>query len=161
MGTFPTSDGHMNLAAPGTGRFHALCKTIGADELAEDPAYATSALRSANRDALNEAIAVYTATQPTSHWVQVLNEASIPCGPIYSIAETFADPQVQHLAMSVPVEHVSYGELNIVRHPVSLSRTPHHVRSAAPERGQHTAEVLAEAGLEPDRISDLRSKGAI
>ena len=161
MGTFPTSDGHMNLAAPGTGRFQALCTAIGADELADDPAYATSALRSTNREALNEAIAAHTAKKPTSHWVQVLNDASIPCGPIYSIDETFADPQVQHLAMSVPVEHQSYGELNIVRHPVSLSRTPHHLRSAAPERGQHTAEVLAEAGLDPDRISHLRAQGAI
>jgi crotonobetainyl-CoA:carnitine CoA-transferase CaiB-like acyl-CoA transferase len=161
MGTFPTADGHVNLAAPNTGRFKALCEAIGATGLADDPDYATGALRSTNRLALNATIAEHTSKQPTAHWVQVLNEVSIPCGPINSIDETFADPQVQHLGMAAPVDHPRLGDISIVRHAVSMSRTPHDIRRHAPNTGEHTDEVLAEAGLTKDRIASLRASGAI
>ena len=161
MGTFPTSDGHMNLAAPNTGRFKALCKAIGSDGLADDPDYATGPLRSTNRVALNATIAEHTTKQSTAHWIQVLNEVSIPCGPINSIDETFADPQVQHLAMAAPLDHPRLGEIKIVRHAVSMNRTPHGINQHAPGAGEHTNEVLAEAGLSEDRITSLRASGAI
>jgi crotonobetainyl-CoA:carnitine CoA-transferase CaiB-like acyl-CoA transferase len=161
MGTFPTSDGHMNLAAPNTGRFKALCKAIGSDGLADDPDYATGPLRSTNRVALNTTIAEHTTKQSTAHWIQVLNEVSIPCGPINSIDETFADPQVQHLAMAAPLDHPRLGEIKIVRHAVSMNRTPHGINRHAPGAGEHTNEVLAEAGLSEDRITSLRASGAI
>ncbi|MGY9082254.1 MAG: CaiB/BaiF CoA transferase family protein [Acidimicrobiales bacterium] len=161
MGTFPTSDGHMNLAAPNTGRFKALCKAIGSDGLADDPDYATGPLRSTNRVALNATIAEHTTKQSTAHWIQVLNEVSIPCGPINSIDETFADPQVQHLAMAAPLDHPRLGEIKIVRHAVSMNRTPHGINRHAPGAGEHTNEVLAEAGLSEDRITSLRASGAI
>jgi crotonobetainyl-CoA:carnitine CoA-transferase CaiB-like acyl-CoA transferase len=161
MGTFPTADGHVNLAAPNTGRFKALCEAIGAPGLADDPDYATGPLRSNNRLALNATIAEHTSKQPTAHWVQVLNELSIPCGPINTIDETFADPQVQHLGMAAPVDHPRLGDISIVRHAVSMSRTPHGIRRHAPGTGEHTDEVLAEAGLTEDRIAALRASGAI
>jgi crotonobetainyl-CoA:carnitine CoA-transferase CaiB-like acyl-CoA transferase len=161
MGTFPTADGHVNLAAPNTGRFKALCEAIGAPGLADDPDYATGPLRSNNRLALNATIAEHTSKQPTAHWVQVLNELSIPCGPINTIDETFADPQVQHLGMAAPVDHPRLGDISIVRHAVSMSRTPHDIRRHAPGTGEHTDEVLAEAGLTEDRIAALRASGAI
>lgn len=161
MGTFPTADGHMNLAAPGNSRFGQLCTAIDAPELAEHPDYATSALRSTNRDSLRAAISDRTKLAPTEHWIDILNGLGIPCGPINSIEETFGDPQVQHLGMSVPVEHDELGELNIVRHAVNMSRTPHEMRSAAPERGEHTDEILAEHGVDAERIAELRARGAI
>jgi formyl-CoA transferase len=161
MGTFPTADGHVNLAAPNAGRFKALCEAIGATGLADDPHYATGSLRSTNRLALNATIAEHTSKQPTAHWIQVLNEVSIPCGPINSIDETFADPQVQHLGMAAPVDHPRLGEIDIVRHAVSMSRTPHDIGRHAPATGEHTDEVLAEAGLTKDRITSLRASGAI
>lgn len=147
MGTFPTSDGHMNLAAPGGGRFRALCQAVGRPELAEDADYATSALRSANREALNAAISEQTATKPLEHWIEVLNEIGIPCGPIYTIDQTFADPQVQHLDMTRTVAHPALGSVDIVRNAVTMSRTPHQILRAAPERDQHRDEILAEAGV--------------
>jgi len=161
MGAFPTEDGHMNLAAPSTGRFRQLAEIIGAPHLAEDPDYTTSERRSANRDALNEEIGRYTVKQTTDHWISLLNEASIPSGPIYSIDQTFADPQVQHLGMATPVQHPALGEIDIVRHAVNMSRTPHRMRRAAPDRGQHTDEVLAELGFDADDIAGLRDKKVI
>jgi len=161
MGTFPTADGHMNLAAPNTGRFRQLCDVIGAGALADDPNYATSALRSENRDTLNASIGTHTSSQPTSHWITVLNQAGIPCGPINSIDQTFADPQVQHLGMSTPIDHPRLGEITIVRHAVSMNRTPHSISRHSPDTGEHTDEILAEAGLSKDRIAALRASGAI
>jgi len=161
MGTFPSADGHINLAAPNTQRFRQLCEAIGAPELADRPDYQTSALRSANRDSLNRDIAERTATQPTHHWVKLLNDIGIPCGPIYSIDQTFADPQVQHLAMAVPVEHPTLGTIDVVRNAVSMSRTPHRVATAAPDRSEHTDQVLSEANLDAEQIAALRALGAI
>lgn len=144
MGTFPTSDGHMNLAAPGGGRFRELCEAIGKPELAEDSDYSTSALRSTNRTALNAAIAEQTAAKPLAHWIALLNEIGIPCGPICTIDQTFGDPQVQHLDMTRTVDHPALGEIDIVRHAVTMSRTPHHISRAAPERDEHRDEILAQ-----------------
>ncbi|MFT4989812.1 MAG: crotonobetainyl-CoA:carnitine CoA-transferase CaiB-like acyl-CoA transferase [Acidimicrobiales bacterium] len=78
-----------------------------------------------------------------------------------TIDETFADPQVQHLGMAAPVDHPRLGDISIVRHAVSMSRTPHDIRRHAPGTGEHTDEVLAEAGLTEDRIAALRASGAI
>jgi len=161
MGTFPTSDGHMNLAAPNTARFRQLCEAIGAPAIADNSDYATTALRSTNRQALNADIAEHTQREPATHWVAALNEIGIPCGPINSIDQTFADPQVKHLEMAVPVEHGTLGEINIVRNAVNMSRTPHRVDRPAPDRGEHTDEILTEAGLSSDDIAKLRAAGAI
>ncbi len=161
MGAFPTADGHVNLAAPNNGRFRQLCDALGAPELAERPEFATSADRSTNRNGLNEAVAEHTRKQPTAHWVELLNEIGIPCGPIYSIDQTFADPQVQHLGMAVPVQHPRLGQIDIVRNAVTMSRTPHQMRSAAPDRGEHTDELLREAGLDAEQIAALRDAGII
>ncbi len=161
MGTFPSADGHVNLAAPNTGRFRTLCDVIGAVDLADDPRYRDAASRYKNRESLNEAIERHTTQQSTAHWVAVLNDAGIPCGPINTIAETFRDPQVEHLQMAAPVEHDVLGEIDLVRHAVTMSRTPSSLRASAPDRSQHTDEILAEAGLSPAEVAALRDAGAI
>jgi len=161
MGVFPASDGHVNIAAPNTARFRQLCEAIGAPALADRPDFVSMSLRSTNRDALNAAISEHTKQRPITHWVAVLNDLGIPCGPIYSIDQTFADPQVRHLGMQVPVEHPDLGEVSIVRNAVSMSRTPHQIDCAAPDRGQHTDEILAEAGFSPEDIAKLRTNGAL
>jgi len=161
MGAFPTADGHINLAAPNTKRFVDLCNALGVPELADDDRYRSRASRSEYRESLNDEIRIHTAKQPTAHWVEVLNDLGIPCGPIYSIDQTFADPQVQHLGMAVPVDHPELGQIEIVRNAVSMSRTPHVVRTAAPDRGAHSDDILREHGLDDARIADLRDSGAI
>lgn len=161
MGTFPTADGHINICAPGTDRFLRLCEIIEAPDLAEHPDYRTAAGRSTHRAALNDAIAARTATRPMHHWIPRFNDAGMPCGPINTIDETFADPQVEHLGMRASVEHPALGTFDIVRNAVTMSRTPHEVHTAAPDRGQNTDEVLREVGLTVDQIAELRTRGIV
>lgn len=161
MGTFATADGHINLAAPNNGRFRTLCRLLGADHLLDDPRYASVADRSAKRAELNKELTRFTTKQPSAHWVEALNDAGIPCGPIYSIDQTFADPQVQHLAMTQPVDHPVLGPIDLVRNAVSMSRTPHRIRTAAPDRGEHTDQILHDHGFDDDTIAELHNKGAV
>ena len=96
-GVFRTRDGHINIAAAGGAIWQRLCQAIGAEDLAENPDYATGAARSKNRDALNAALEGYLAGRTSAEWVEHLNAAGVPCGPIYTIDKMFADPQVEHL----------------------------------------------------------------
>ena len=161
MGTFPSSDGLVNIAAPGGDKWRDFATLIGAPHLLDDPDYATGRDRSTHRDALNEAIATFTQKQTTDHWVEVLNEAGIPCGPVYSIDQTFADPQVEHLGLAHTVEHGALGPIDIIRNAVNLTRTPTRMERAAPDLSQHTEEILAELGIDDDRLRTLRADGVI
>ena len=160
-GVFETSDGHINIAATGGGIYKRFCEAIGAPELATDPDYATGANRSKNRKALNAAIAAITRTQPSQHWIDLLNEAGVPTGPIYSIDEVFADPQVEHLKMAQPVDHPVLGPQKVVGQAVELSRTPCVMRSATPEQGADTDAILKGLGYGDAEIAALRAKNAI
>ncbi|MGE0715015.1 MAG: CaiB/BaiF CoA transferase family protein [Alphaproteobacteria bacterium] len=160
-GVFKTSDGQINIAATGGGIYLRFCKAIGAPELGTHPDYATSAARSKNRKALNAAIEAITLTDTSAHWVGVLNEAGVPCGPIYTIDEVFADPQVEHLEMARPVEHPVLGPQKVVGQAVQLSRTPYAIRSASPEQGVDTDAILAGLGYDQATIAALREKNAI
>lgn len=161
MGTFPSGDGLVNVAAPGGAKWRDFCRLIGAEHLLDDPDYSSARSRSEHRDKLNEAIADYTSKQSTSHWVDVLNEAGIPCGPVYSIDETFADPQVEHLDLAQSVTHAELGEIDIVRNAVNLTRTPTEMTLPAPERSEHTAEILSEFGIDTAELDRLRADGVI
>ena len=161
MGTFPSSDGLVNIAAPGGAMWRNFAELIGASHLLDDERYRRAAGRSQHRDRLNAEISRHTAQQPTAHWVEVLNEAGIPCGPVLSIDETFADPQVQHLQMTQTVEHPHRGPIDIIRNAVNLTGTPRQAATVAPERGQHTVPVLEELGYEMARIDQLRQAGVV
>ena len=97
--------------------------------------YATGRARSDNRDALNEAIGAITRGKTSADWIEALNKASVPCGPIYKMNEVFADPQVKHLGMTRVVPHKVLGDVEVVGQPIELSRTPWSIRSATPEAG--------------------------
>ena len=161
MGTFPSADGLVNVAAPGGDKWRRFCRLIGAPHLLDDPTYASRQGRSEHRDELNQEIGTFTAKQPTDYWVDVLNEAGIPCGPVNTIDQTFADPQVEHLRLAQQVEHSKLGPIKIIRNPVNLTRTPARLASAAPERSQHTDEVLAEIGVTSDQLEALRRQGVL
>ena len=160
-GVFPTSDGYMNIGAAGEAIYRRFCKVIDAPQLASDPDFATNADRSENRARLHEAISVITRGRTTAAWIDLLNEAGVPCGPINRMNEVFADPQVRHLNITRRVQHKVLGDVEVVGQAIELSRTPWSVRSASPEPGEHTDEVLRELGYGEAEITGLRERKVV
>jgi formyl-CoA transferase len=161
-GVFPTSDGHINIAASGDQLWKRFCEAAGATDLLSDPHHATSELRSRNRKTLNEGISRVTKTETSAHWVTLLNDAGVPCGPINSIDQTFTEPQVQHLGIAKPVRHPELGDIKVVGQPINLTKAPQPAEyRPTPELGQHTDEIMAGLGHDPKAIAGFRSRGAI
>jgi crotonobetainyl-CoA:carnitine CoA-transferase CaiB-like acyl-CoA transferase len=157
-GVFKTTDGHINIAAAGGKIWERTCQALEAPELAKRPEYASAAERSKNRDALNAEIEAITAKRSSTDWIDRFNKAGVPCGPIYSIDQVFADPQVKHLGMAQPVKG---SKLTLVGQGMSLSRTPSKLVAPPPALGQHTVAVLKEFGYTPKQIAALRAANAI
>lgn len=156
-GVFRTSDGYINIATTGGKIWERCAQSIGAPELIDNPDYATSSARSANRDALNAEIGRRTALRSTADWVTELNAAGVPCGPIYSIDQMFEDEQVKHLDIAQDVPNDQGRDIRLVAQPFTLSRTPSSMAARPPEFGEQTDEVLAEFGFGPEEIATLRA----
>jgi len=155
-GVFKTSDGYINIATTGGKIWERCAETLGARELVSHPDYATAPARSKNRDALNAKINVLTARQTSAYWVEVLNAAGVPSGPIYSIDQTFEDAQVRHLGMAQDVPNHQGDSIRLVGQPLSLSRTPTRMAAPPPAFGEHTEEILVEFGFSRQEIDTLR-----
>jgi crotonobetainyl-CoA:carnitine CoA-transferase CaiB-like acyl-CoA transferase len=161
-GVFPTSDGHINIAAAGERLWKRFCAAIGAPELASTLEFMSPQSRWKYRKTLNECIAAVTRGQSSAHWIKLLNEAGVPCGAINRIDQTFAEPQVQHLGLARPVRHPRLGDIEVVGQPITLSAAPQPTSMLpTPELGQHTGEVLTDLGFDADAISDLRARGIV
>ncbi|OGK96426.1 MAG: formyl-CoA transferase [Candidatus Rokubacteria bacterium RIFCSPHIGHO2_12_FULL_73_22] len=160
-GVFTTADGHINVAASGQAMYRRLCAAIGAPELVDDPRFRTLADRSTHRAAMNAALDRVFATKPSAEWIEALNRAGVPSGPILDVREVFEDPQVRHLGLAQPVRHPTHGEIQVQGLPTALSRTPGAVRLPAPGHGEHTDAILAELGYTPAEIAELRRVGAV
>jgi formyl-CoA transferase len=160
-GVFPTSDGHINIAASGQHIFARMCKAIGADKLLEDPDFATGEKRSQNRVRLNAEIGHCTKAHNSLDLVQRLNAAGVPSGPIYDIGQMFADPQVEHVGMAVPMPHPTRAEAAVVNQAVELSRTPSVINRPTPGLGEHTDDILGALGYGAQDIKALRAKKVI
>jgi len=159
-GVFRTADGYITIAASAK-MYSRLCKAIDAPDLFGHPDYANADLRSTNRDALNAEIGKKTVNRTSAEWIEALNKAGVPCGPIYKIDEVFADPQVKHLGMAQPVSHYALGQIELVAPGVKLSRTPSELRTAAPDRGEQSQEILQEYGYTENEIADFRQRGIV
>jgi crotonobetainyl-CoA:carnitine CoA-transferase CaiB-like acyl-CoA transferase len=159
MGCFASADGYVNIGAAGGRLLDSLCQVTGLPGLPADPRFDSAAKRSANRAELNALIAERLRTRTTAEWVEALNQAGVPCGPVYRMDEVFADPQVEHLAMTEPVEHPALGRLDILRNAVRMTDAPTTVRTPSPEIGDHTTEVLTELGYPQAEIDRLRAQG--
>src|ERR1700730_2281256 len=160
-GVFTTADGHINVACAGQKIWERFCHAIDAKWLAESPDYATAAARLKHRDALNAEIDKILSSRTSAEWVESLNDAGVPCGPIYSIDQVFSDPQVEHLGIAQSVAKPNGETLNVAGQPVVLSRTPSRIASAPPEIGEHTDEVLKEFGYSDGELATLRQGNAI
>jgi len=157
-GVFRTSDGYINIASAGDEIFRRLCRALDVPELADHPDYRTGKLRSDNRKALNAAIEAITETRDSADWIERFNKAGVPAGPIYTMDQVFADPQVKHLGIATPVDHPSLGRVELVGQAVTLSRTPSRLRTASPEPGEHSDEILRELGYSDGDIAALRER---
>jgi formyl-CoA transferase len=160
-GVFKTTDGFVNIGAAGQKLWERCCHAMKAPELLDVPEFADGPARHKNRVDLMRALGEAVERFSSDDVITLLNDAGVPCGPIYSIDEVFADPQTQHLEMSRPVDSALLGELDVVRQAMSLSRTPSEIHSPSPERGEHNDEVLAQFGYTPDQVDALRHVGAL
>ena len=163
MGAFKTADGAVNIAASSSRLWNRFLEVAGAQDLAEHPDFRTTALRSKNRADLNEVIGMIMAKRTSQEWIESLSEAGVPCGPINSIDQTFAEPQVEHLGIATPMHHEAKGTIKVVGQPVHLERTPQpaEIRKPTPELSEHTTEVLAELGYDLAKIDELREHGVV
>jgi formyl-CoA transferase len=161
-GVFPTSDGHINIAASGDNLYERCCNALGVPELISHPDYKTGSSRSKNRKVLNPLLAERTKTNTSAHWIAALNKAGVPCGPINTVDQTFAEPQVKHLGIARKVRHKKLGEIRVVGQPINMSRYPQpEALGATPELGEHTGEVLGSLGYSEADIKALKAKGVI
>jgi formyl-CoA transferase len=160
MGVFQTQDGYITIAASRP-MWRKLCGVLGAPELLERPEYATAASRVTHREALNADIEQVTRTQTSAAWIEILNHAGVPCGPIYTLEDTFNDPQVQHLGIAQTVKSPTLGPTTIIGQAFRLSRTPSRLVSAAPECGADTDDILRELGYGAEEIAALRARQVI
>jgi crotonobetainyl-CoA:carnitine CoA-transferase CaiB-like acyl-CoA transferase len=160
-GVFKTSDGYINIASAGDEIFGRFCRAIDRPDLAEHPDYKTGNARSDNRKALNAAIEAITEERPSAEWIDRLNKAGVPSGPIYKMDEVFADPQVKHLGIAQTVHHPKLGDIELIGQAVTLSRTPSRLNSASPDPGEHTDTILGELGYSAGDIARLRGKKVV
>jgi crotonobetainyl-CoA:carnitine CoA-transferase CaiB-like acyl-CoA transferase len=137
-----------------------IVETLGIIQQAKDPAFATDKTRAANREKTNALLQSVLETDTSENWIARLNKAGVPSGPVYAMDQVFADPQVQHLGIEWPVEHPALGTVNLVRAPMNLEGVQ-PPRRPTPERGEHTAEVLAEFGIDAAALAALKAKGAV
>ena len=155
------ADGYITLGAANERLFRRLCEVLGHTEWSAEAAFADNASRVRNREALAARIESITVTRPSAHWLALLDANDIPCGPINDYAQVFADPQVRAREMVVETDHPALGRMSTLGSPIKMSATPPDVSRRAPQLGEHTDDVLAEAGYTANEIIALRSARAI
>jgi len=158
---YPTADGFVNLAAAGNPIFTRMAEAFGDPGLAKHPDYANAKLRSKNRVVLNEAISAHTRRYTSVALIDLLAKAGVPCGPIYTLDQVFADPQVRHLGMAVPVPNPEGGNMTLVGPAIKLSRTPAKMKRTVGAAGEHNDEILRSLGYSDADIAALRGAKVI
>jgi crotonobetainyl-CoA:carnitine CoA-transferase CaiB-like acyl-CoA transferase len=159
---FPTSDGYMILAIGNDGQFARFCEAAGCAELATDARFATNKVRVENRTSLIPLLRQKTVFRTTMEWIETLEAVGVPCGPINTLADVFADPQVKARGMRIEMPHRNAGNVSLVGSPIRLSETPVEYRNPPPELGEHTETVLRRVLNMDDRtIAKLKQAKAI
>jgi crotonobetainyl-CoA:carnitine CoA-transferase CaiB-like acyl-CoA transferase len=155
MGAFQSSDGHFNLGVGNTQQFRTLCDLIDRPDLRDNPQYQTNAGRLQDRTLLATELGRSFATRTTQAWVDLLNAAGVPCGPIYDMQQVFDDPQVQHLPTTTTLNHPRRGAIRVLNQPVILSRTPAQVTQTQCEAGEHNRIILGQLGFSDSEIEQF------
>ncbi|AYY58728.1 CoA transferase [Burkholderia multivorans] len=160
--TFQTSDGWIIVAVGNDGQFRKFVEAGGRPELADDERFATNPARVRHRDMLVPILAEMVKTRSKTAWIDALEAAGVPCGPINDLAEVFANEQVVARGMEVALPHPCGADVKLVRNPVRMSATPPDARTAPPLLGAHTDDVLRDMlGYDDARIAALKAKQAI
>ena len=159
---FPTADGHMILAIGNDGQFAKFCAAAERAQWAQDPRFRTNSARVTHRSQLIPLMREVTLKRTTTDWIALLENEGVPCGPINTIADVFSDPHVQARGMRIEMCHPVAGEIPLVASPIRLSDTPVQYRTAPPQLGQDTRQVLSEVlGLSQGAIDDLEKQGVL
>lgn len=159
---FKARDKYITVGVGNDNIWQKFCRAAGLGELAEDPKFATNPARVKNRAELIPLIQEKIATRDAAAWLDILNSAGIPCGPINSIAEVFGDPQVIHRQMVKEVDHPTIGKLKLTTYPVKFSETPPDIKLPPPLIGEHTEEILRYLlGYDAERIEKLKKEGVV
>ena len=158
---FQTADGWINIGAANQPNWARLVEIIGAPELNRDPRFAANSGRMANLEALTEMLNSIFRQRCTGEWLKLLEDGGFPAGPVLSIAEMHADPQVRAREMVVTTDHMVAGPVESLGLPVKFTGTPGSIRGPAPTLGQHTREVLAEYGYDAGEVETLLSDGVV
>lgn len=161
MGLYPTADGHVNLAATSNANFRTFCSLIGKDDVATDSRFATAGLRASNKDALNAVIAEALQARTTKEWFEIMVAAEIPCGPVYNMKQVFEDPQVEDLRIARTVAHPRLGDIDLVAQPCEITGFDRSIRSATPDLGADTDDILRSLGWDESSIENFRLRNII
>src|SRR5579872_240706 len=161
MGAFPASDGHINIAASSPAQWKRFCEVLGRPDWLAKDAWRSVGRRTRDRAAVNAAIAEETRKHPSAYWVDAMEKVGIPCGPIYTIDQAFADPQVKHLGVAAPIQHPRLGATHVVASPINMRGVDKAIRTPAQGAPENTEEVLAELGYSAGDIAAMREAGAI
>ena len=155
-----TKDGYLMVGAAGEAIWARCAKALGHPEWCEDPRFGTNRQRIANREALEDAMNAVLITKTTNHWVEVLEAAGVPCGPVYDYAQMFTDPQVRHRGLVQHASDPELGEVPHIRTPVKIGEEV-RVRTAAPNLGQHNAEIFGRLEVSETELGKLRARGVV
>ena len=161
MGLFEASDGAFNLGASGQGNWVRLCELVGHPEWIADPDFANEKLRTVNRVRCNKILSEVFRTNTVEYWVEALNNAGVPAGPVYNVPQMFADKHVQQANISKMVKDKAGKEKGFITQPATLSRTPADIVTTAPQWGEHTQEVLSEVGYTAEEIAKFQDQGVV
>ena len=159
---FPTADGYMILAIGNDSQFAKFCHAVGKPEWAADERFISNQGRVIHRDVLIPLMRQTTVMRTTREWIELFEQVGVPCGPINTLADVFADPQVQARGLKFTMPHPVAGDIPLVASPIRMSDTPVQYRTAPPQLGQHTRAVLSEVlGLSEQAMNDLQQQGVL